>query len=297
MVDTKFLIVTTLCYVGIFVVVLVVCCCAWARYIRNEGRMPPRRTKQSRGRRTAREPVVTQQCTPLPAPPRQYRYIGDFTDSNHEHQPIIYDPHARPNFRPHVIPHVGIPRPNYTNMNHYALVEDCPPRNYYPVSLATPTDTYDMDLQMDINSATYADTSHGGFSGDEFSDFQSSRYDSRHDISGVVSGEGAVFSTSDVGESLKNGNPNSLDTNELENETRRSIEGLQQDDSGDERVCGIQEGDIKCSTRRNSDIIGDSLLVTSYSDDCNGVGITPSCSVQSLTDFNEEPEHIPLNIT
>ncbi|XP_031567125.1 uncharacterized protein LOC116302067 [Actinia tenebrosa] len=291
MVDTKFLIVTTLCYVGIFVVILVVCCCAWSRYMRNEGRVPARRTKPSRGpRRTAREPVVTQQCTPLPPPPRQYRYVGDFTDLNHQNQPIIFDPHVRPNFR-----HVGIQRPTYPN--HYALVEDCPPRNYYPVSLATPTDTYDMDLQMDINSATYADTSQGGFSGDEFSDFQSSRYDSRHDISGVASGEGAVLSTSDVGESLKNANQNSLETNGLESETRRSTEGLKQDDSGDECVCGIPEDDLKCSTRRNSDILGDSLLVTSCSDDCNGVGITPSCSVQSLTDFNEEPEHIPLNIT
>ncbi len=292
MVDTKFLIVTTLCYVGIFIVVLVVCCCAWARYIRNEGRMPPRRNKPSRGRRTAREPVVTQQCTPLPLPPRQYRYIGEFTDLNHQHQPIIYDPHVRPNFRTQA----GIPRPAYPNMNHYALVEDCPPRNYYPVSLATPTDTYDMDLQMEINSATYADTSHGGFSGDEFSDFHSFRYDSTHDISRVASGEGAVLSTSDAGDSLKYMKPNSIDANGLDIETRRSIEGLKQDDSGDENVCEIHEDDIKCSTRRSSDIVGESLQVTSCSDDCNGV-ITPSCSIQSLTDFNEEPEHIPLNIT
>jgi hypothetical protein len=187
-----------------------------------------------------------------------------------------------------------MPRPTYPN--HYALVEGYPPRNYYPASLATPTDTYDMDLQMDLGSATYGDTSHGGFSGDDFSDFQSSRYDSRHDISGAASGEGAVLSSSDLGNSFKNANNNSVDTNRVTQETRRSSDGIKHEDSDDEHVCGLPN-DVcdKRSARRTSDLVVDSLFVTSCSDDCNGVGMTPSCSVQSLTEFNDEPEHIPLN--
>lgn len=299
MVDTKFLIVTTLCYVGIFIVVLAVCCCAWARYMKNEGKMPPtRRTKVSRGRRAAREggdPVATH-CHVQPPPPRQYRYIGDFTELDYSHQPTNY-PHG---YRTHA---VSMPRPVYHSTNHYTLVEPpgCyPPRNYYPASLATPTDTYDMDLQMDINSAGFGDTSHGGFSGDEFSDFQSSRYDSGHDVSGIASADAAAISCSDVGNSFKIANNNSTDdTNERHtHEFRNSSEGLEQERHFEANyACQITvDIDDKLSVENGSECSAiEGLLVTSLTDGCNGVGITPSCSAQSLTEFNEQAEQIPLN--
>ena len=293
MVDTKFLIVTTLCYVGIFIVVLAVCCCAWARYMKNEGRMPPnRRTKVSRGRRAAREPMAaaTQHChAQPPPPPRQYRYIGDFTELNYPHQPTNY-PHVQHGYRSHTS------RPVYPSANHYTLVEGYPPRNYYPASLATPTDTYDMDLQMDINSAGFADTSHGGFSGDEFSDFQSSRYDSGHDVSGVISGDAAVLTCSDAGNSFKIANNNTVDTNGLANELRHSSEALKYDnfESNYSREINVDVED-KLSLENDSDYAAESLLVTSLTEECNGVGITPTCSAQSLNEFNEQPEQIPLN--
>ncbi|XP_020910972.1 uncharacterized protein LOC110248764 [Exaiptasia diaphana] len=291
MVDTKFLIVTTLCYVGIFIVVLAVCCCAWARYVKNEGRIPAnRRTKMSRSRRAARETNIptAPHCHPQPPPPRQYRYIGDFSELNYQH-PTNYT-HVQHNCRPHVS------RPIYPSANHYTLVEGYPPRNYYPASLATPTDTYDIDLQMDINSTGFADTSHGGFSGDEFSDFQSSRYDSGHDVSAVISGDAAVLSCSDVGNSFKIANNNSVDTDGLTDEFRNSSEALKTDnfESNYPREIDIDGAD-KLSFENVSDCVVESLLVTSL-EGCNGVGITPTCSAQSLTEFNDQqPEQIPLN--
>lgn len=301
MVDTKFLIVTTLCYVGIFIVVLVVCCCAWARYMKNEGRMPPsRRTKVSRGRRAAREGtyattnVIPHSSHPQPPqPPRQYRYIGNFAELDYSQQ----TPNYSHGYRGH--PTAG--RPIYTSANHYTLVEpppSCyPPRNFYPASLATATDTYDMDLQMDINSAGYGDTSHGGFSADDFSDFQSSRYDSGHDVSGIASGDAAVLSCSDVGNSFKIANNNTAD--ERSREFRDSPQSLkreyyQANSFGREITVDIED---KFSVENASDCVMDGLLVTSLTDDqCNGVGLTPSCSTQSLTEFNEQPEQIPLNV-
>lgn len=297
MVDTKFLIVTTLCYVGIFIVVLAVCCCAWARYMKNEGRMPAgRRTKVSRGRRAVREGTTTNvaHChTQLPPPPRQYRYIGNFAELDYSvHQPV---PNYSHGYRGH-----NTGRPVYASANHhYTLVEppNCyPPRNYYPASLATATDTYDMDLQMDINSAGYGDTSHGGFSGDEFSDFQSSRYDSGHDVSGIASGDAAALSCSDVGNSFKVANNNTAD--ELSHEMRDSPEVLKREyyetnSYSREITVDVEE---KHSIENGSDCVMGRLLVTSLADDhCNGV-ITPSCSAQSLTEFNEQPEQIPLNV-
>ena len=46
MVDTKFLVITILCYVGIFAVIFAVCFCAWLRYIRSAGKSPHARTRQ-----------------------------------------------------------------------------------------------------------------------------------------------------------------------------------------------------------------------------------------------------------
>lgn len=70
MVDSKFLVITILCYVGIFFVIFLVCCCAWLRYVKNEGKgSRSRNIPIIRGRfysRTQSQPPAYIPATPSP---------------------------------------------------------------------------------------------------------------------------------------------------------------------------------------------------------------------------------------
>ena len=47
-----------------------------------------------------------------------------------------------------------------------------PQANFFPTSVTT-----NVDITLDVNGMTYGDTSQGGFSGEDFSDATSSRFD------------------------------------------------------------------------------------------------------------------------
>lgn len=73
--DSKFVIVTTLCYVGIFGVVFIVCCCAWTRHLRKSSRglsSQQRNTQTNRRylyRPTPQPPEYNAPSTPMPYGP------------------------------------------------------------------------------------------------------------------------------------------------------------------------------------------------------------------------------------
>ena len=167
MVDSRFLVVTTLCYVGIFAVIFIVCCCAWTRYLRNEGRGSSRLRKKRPARAGGGRRLINGQntqpteyptaSTPMCAPERQ-----DFAEQN------MYFPVQRTSD--------SIQRTNrYPIAGHFAMFDYYQTANaLYPTGQIT--GTYGAQVTADAGSVAYGDTSQGGFSAEDFSDATSSRF-------------------------------------------------------------------------------------------------------------------------
>lgn len=168
MVDSKFLVVTTLCYVGIFGVIFIVCCCAWARHLRKEGRGYSSRLRNNTNRRLHRPqppdyPVTTYVTPSTP----MYAHRGnefaeeDFQDGN------TYFPAGQ--------------RPQHVQRNNLYPVAGHYPMFAYPRVNVVPTSvTTDVEVRhvpIEVNSLTCGETSQGGFSGEDFSDATISRFD------------------------------------------------------------------------------------------------------------------------
>ncbi|XP_032221576.2 uncharacterized protein LOC116603975 [Nematostella vectensis] len=271
MVDSKFLIITTLCYVGIFVVVLVVCCCAWSRYMRNEGKFSPRSAKQ-RARRPKREPNIEPPQDAIPLPPRQeYRYIGDFIELDFHSDGLRYEPELRSHGKFNRQPYPVHNHPNYS-----VPLVGFPPRTYYPASLATGTCDYDPHMELGSYN-TYGETSLGGLSGDDdYSDFQSSRFDTDSRPEVVTSDGVGCGSLSDH----MRGSNNIIEINGLgrpgdclpvPTNTINHDSDYEDDDDDDD-----------LSVQSSSDMLPPHLDAD-FREACDGAGTSPPCSVQSLS--------------
>lgn len=162
MVDSKFLVVTTLCYVGIFAVIFIVCCCAWTRHLRKEGRGYSSRLRNNTNRRLHRP----QPPPEYPVTPNTPLYAQRGNEFVEETFPVgnTYFPAAQ-------IPH-NVQRNNlYPMASHYPMFVH-PRGNLFPTSVTT-----DVDITLEVNSMTCGETSQGAFSGEDFSDATSSRFD------------------------------------------------------------------------------------------------------------------------
>lgn len=164
MVDSKFLIVTTLCYVGIFFVVFIVCCCVWTRHLRKEGRGYSPRLRNNTNRRLLRaqpppDYPVTTPSTPMYAQRGHEFAEVHFPDTN------TYFPAAQREQN-------AMQRNNFFPMaGHYPMqpiMYGYPRGNLFPASVTT-----DVDITLDVN--TFGGET--GFSGENFSDATSSRFD------------------------------------------------------------------------------------------------------------------------
>lgn len=161
MVDSKFLVVTTLCYVGIFAVIFIVCCCAWTRHLRKEGRGYSSRLRNNTNRRLHRPQPPEYPVTPNT--PLYAQRGQEFVEETTFPVGNTYYPAAQ---RPH-----NVQRNNLFPMpSHYPMFP-FPRGNLFPTSVTT-----DVDITLEVNSMTCGETSQG-FSGEDFSDATSSRFD------------------------------------------------------------------------------------------------------------------------
>ena len=156
--DSKFLIVTTLCYVGIFGVIFIVCCCAWSRHFRKANRgFTSRQRNPQTNRRVYRQtpqppPDYNVPSTPMPyGAPRGNECAEGIQHGNDGNTYFPVAQHAQGAI-------VGPMFPGYPRVN------------LYPLNGVT-TRTHAVEI------TTYGDNRHGGSDGDDFSDAASSRFD------------------------------------------------------------------------------------------------------------------------
>lgn len=162
MVDSKFLVVTTLCYVGIFGVIFIVCCCAWTRHLRKEGRGYSSRVRNNPNRRPHR-PQLPEYPHVTPSTPIYAHRGNQFAEENFQDGNTYFPVGQRPQH---------VQRNNlYPMAGHYPMFA-YPRGNLLPTSVTT-----NVDVTLEVNSMTYGETSQGGFSGEDFSDATSSRFD------------------------------------------------------------------------------------------------------------------------
>lgn len=168
MVDSKFLIVTTLCYVGIFGVIFIVCCCAWMRHRRNESRGLSSRQRSNQTNRRFYRPVQPPEyhtpSTPMP-------YGAPRGNAPVEIQNV---PAGNTYFPAPQMANNTTPRNNilYPMAGHFPnlVFTGFPRGNLYPANVTTGTHA------VQITTFGETVTSQGGCSGDNFSDATSSRF-------------------------------------------------------------------------------------------------------------------------
>lgn len=161
MLDSKFLIVTTLCYVGIFGVIFIVCCCAWTRHLRKEGRGYSPRIRNNSTRRVHRPPEYPiAPSTPLYAQRGHGFAEVNFPDGN------TYYP------APQRMQNLAQRNNLYPMVRHHPTTFGYTQAHFFPKSVTT-----NVDITLDVNGLNYGDTSQEGLSGEEFSDATSSRFD------------------------------------------------------------------------------------------------------------------------
>lgn len=169
MVDSKFLIVTTLCYVGIFGVIFIVCCCAWMRHRRHESRGLSSRQRSNQTNRRFYRPVQPPEyhtpSTPMPyGAPRGNEFapveIQNVTAGN------TYFP--APQRTNNITPRNNL----YPMAGHFPnlVFTGFPRGNLYPANVTTGTHA------VQITTCGETVTSQEGCSGDNFSDATSSRF-------------------------------------------------------------------------------------------------------------------------
>lgn len=168
MVASKFLVITTLCYVGIFAVIFIVCCCAWTRHRRKErrGNASQQRSNQTSRRvyRPPQPPEYHAPSTPVTyGAPRSYEFVEEIqtaTDGN------AYFPTPQ---RAHKIPAQNTLHPI---VGHFPapVFSGYPRGNLYPTTVTTRAHA------AQIRNCGETVTSREGYSGDDFSDATSSRF-------------------------------------------------------------------------------------------------------------------------
>lgn len=168
MVDSKFLIVTTLCYVGIFGVIFIVCCCAWNRHLRKERRgLSPRQ----RNTQTNRRFYITRPTQPpeyhAPSTPMQYG-----VQQRYEFAEEVQNVTAGKTYFPLPQRTDNIPQRN----NLYPIVAHYPNPVFagYPLGNLNPSRGVTTGTHA-VQITTCGDSSR--YSGDDFSDATSSRFD------------------------------------------------------------------------------------------------------------------------
>lgn len=153
MVDSKFVIVTTLCYVGIVGVIFFVCCCAWTRHRRKELRgfhLQQRNSQTSRQfYRPVQPPEYHTPSTPVTySAPRPGSHFEDEMQNRTEastyyHGPQRYNAVQRNNLYPQVNVRYH-PNPVFTGY---------PGGNLYPsVNITTGIDSVQMTTREETNT-------------------------------------------------------------------------------------------------------------------------------------------------
>lgn len=158
MVDSKFLVVTTLCYVGIFGVIFIVCCCAWTRHLRKEGRGYSSRLRNNQNRRLHR-PKPPEYPHVTPSTPMYAHRGHEFAEENFPGGNTYFPTDQRSQH---------VQRNNlYPMAGHYPMFA-------YPLPTSVTTD---VNVTLDMHNMTYGETSQAGFLGEDFNDATSSRFD------------------------------------------------------------------------------------------------------------------------